>query len=316
VIRKRFYADHIIAHPTRGHMQCTAARGLTCAHIAACRGHTNASAARSSTLFNVKPARAVRHPVASGPILAQGGPAAASARTDGAVRTLSIHGTDAHRVSSRFRAARRRPAQTPAERLEPGGSHGVVRGTATSRQSHGCSQTHRVAIGLLHAPAALPSGAPSGAAGSIVSRRQRCVTVAGSGRRGTGSTVMCATRVGWLSVPIAPRPPEMLESREQQDWVVSPRETVSHVYGSDEVLLTLGRVVAVVMAAGAGAEVDDKGDGERRGGVRCDGHRVLHAGGPGAHVCGRAVVLLPSGYQGYAPLAKRNETLPSRRLFF
>ena len=50
----------------------------------------------------------------------------------------------------------------PAERLEPGGSHGVVRGTATSRQSHGCSQTHRVAIGLLHAPAALPSGAPSG----------------------------------------------------------------------------------------------------------------------------------------------------------
>jgi len=153
-------------------------------------------------------------------------------------------------------------------------------------------------------------------AGSIVSRRQRCVTVAGSGRRGTGSTVMCATRVGWLSVPIAPRPPEMLESREQQDWVVSPRETVSHVYGSDEVLLTLGRVVAVVMAAGAGAEVDDKGDGERRGGVRCDGHRVLHAGGPGAHVCGRAVVLLPSGYQGYAPLAKRNETLPSRRLFF
>lgn len=41
-------------------MQCTAARGLTCAHSAACRGHTNASAARSSTLFNVKPARAAR----------------------------------------------------------------------------------------------------------------------------------------------------------------------------------------------------------------------------------------------------------------
>jgi hypothetical protein len=136
-------------------MQTTAARaGLTCAHGAACRGHTNASAARS-TLFHAKPARAVRHPVASGPIRRAKGTHRGLSRTGGAVRTLSIHVIDARRVFPRSRAAWRRAVHTG---LRVWWARRGARRQCDVACVPGCSRSHRVAIGLFHAPASAAAG--------------------------------------------------------------------------------------------------------------------------------------------------------------
>jgi hypothetical protein len=122
------------------------------------------------------------------------------------------------------------------------------------------------------------SGAHGPIGGFIVSRGQRCVTVTASGRLRAGGNITCAARVGLAQRPDPPGLPRSGSSRTAE---ASPRWMVSHVYVSDGGVLTLGRMLVVVTAAGAGAEVDGEGGGRRRwGGVRCGGHRVLHAGGP------------------------------------